>query len=546
MTTEQVRDYLEKQLFIENTVVTYRLLSRELRIHVNDARLELQKYRSLRKDVHATYIMIGTPPPRYSTGSDPSMEIDEEAARRWEEDTGGDTVQEQLMLLVSEDELEDSKSQFYIIDSIDVYSLSAVYLIDADLVCKEQDRVRELDAQDKTGELAKKVGRIVGRNVKMRKPAKRKGKLGAASTTSKQPTIKKDPTVKKDATIKKDSTIKTEPTKIGKELTKEKSKAPIEKKPTKAGTLDWSKAKSKAEKEKEKANELKARAEKEAKEAKAKRERGREEKEKEKVKAKEEEEEPVEPFKRGVKRKTRVLEISDSEQSVRPPSPELPKGAKLKGRVIVSDDEESDEAKPRKGKGKASPQSSDVEELERSVRAMMDIDDDEVEKVPVIAPTKPPKKSKSRSKVVESSDEEENTEPRDAEDSMYVDDEPVVVKPKKPRKKAGKKDIPVGRNGLKKKRVVKSRMSLDGKGYMVTEDYSSYESVDEEEPEEPEKLKKKISSKPSESKLRSKASSFKETKAPSKEVKKRASVGGGSSKPTTGQGSLMNFFGKKP
>lgn len=59
-----------------------------------------------------------------------------------------------------------------------------------------------------------------------------------------------------------------------------------------------------------------------------------------------------------------------------PPSPERFKGAKVKGRVIISDDEESDsEPKPRKGKGKASAQSSDVEELERSVRAMMDIDD---------------------------------------------------------------------------------------------------------------------------------------------------------------------------
>ena len=83
--------------------------------------------------------------------------------------------------------MADSKSKFYIIDSIDVYSLSAAYLIvrtlcpfapeattkrvasllqDADLVCKEQDRVRELDAQDNTGELARKVGRIVSRSVK--------------------------------------------------------------------------------------------------------------------------------------------------------------------------------------------------------------------------------------------------------------------------------------------------------------------------------------------------------------------------------------------
>ena len=80
----------------------------------------------------------------------------------------------------------------------------------------------------------------------------------------------------------------------------------------------------------------------------------------------------------------------------------------------------------------------------------------------------------------------------------------------------------------------------------MTEDYSSYESVDEEEPEEPPKPKKKLTSRASESKLKRKAST-KDTKAPSKEIKKRASVGGGlSSKSSVGQSNLMNFFGKKP
>lgn len=76
-----------------------------------------------------------------------------------------------------------------------------------------------------------------------------------------------------------------------------------------------------------------------------------------------------------MKRKTGALEVSDSEQSTKPPSPEPPRGAKLKGRVIVSDDEESDEPKPRRGRGRASAQSSDVEEIGRGLQAMMDIDD---------------------------------------------------------------------------------------------------------------------------------------------------------------------------
>ena len=116
----------------------------------------------------------------------------------------------------------------------------------------------------------------------MKHGLKGKGKLGAPSTTSKKPTVKKD------------STTKAEPQKTSKELTKVKTSALTEKKPTKAGALDWSKAKSKTDKDKEKADELKARAEKEAKEAKAKREKDKEEKEKEKPTSKQAEEKPVE------------------------------------------------------------------------------------------------------------------------------------------------------------------------------------------------------------------------------------------------------------
>ena len=48
---------------------------------------------------------------------------------------------------------------------------------------------------------------------------------------------------------------------------------------------------------------------------------------------------------------------------------------------------------------------------------------------------------------------------------MMVDDSDVEpAKPKRRRKE--KKIVPVGKNGLKKRRVVKSRMKTDEKGYM--------------------------------------------------------------------------------
>jgi DNA polymerase delta subunit 3 len=100
-------------------------------------------------------------------------------------------------------------------------------------------------------------------------------------------------------------------------------------------------------------------------------------------------------------------------------------------------------------------------------KPMLNTLSDEVERVTVAAPTKPLPKSKPKPKpkLAESSDEEEHTEPEDVEDPMYVDNEPPEVKPKKSQKKV-KNVVPVGRNGLKKKRVVKSKMSLDAKGYM--------------------------------------------------------------------------------
>lgn len=48
---------------------------------------------------------------------------------------------------------------------------------------------------------------------------------------------------------------------------------------------------------------------------------------------------------------------------------------------------------------------------------------------------------------------------------MAVDEDDIPAgKPKRKRKE--KKVIPVGRNGLKKRRFVKSRMTMDSKGYM--------------------------------------------------------------------------------
>lgn len=69
----------------------------------------------------------------------------------------------------------------------------------------------------------------------------------------------------------------------------------------------------------------------------------------------------------------------------------------------------------------------------------------------------------SASEVPQSELEEGTSEPEDVE--MKDEDEDDVPQVK-PRKKKPRKVIPVGRNGLKKKRVVKSRMTVQDNGYM--------------------------------------------------------------------------------
>ncbi|OCH86133.1 hypothetical protein OBBRIDRAFT_259489 [Obba rivulosa] len=238
--------------------------------------------------------------------------------------------------------------------------------------------------------------------------------------------------------------------------------------------------------------------------------------------------------KRGTKRKSVLPTLSDSEEDEEPSQKDqIGKiTARVKKNVILSDDDEEPDDIPArrrltgaKAKGKAKASLSDTE-ADKSVRAMMDIDDDEVIKA-----------SRPESRVQE--DEDAQTE--DAE--VVQDSEPERAK-LNPKKRKEKKVVPVGRNGLKKKRVMKTRTKIDEKGYMVTEDYSSYESVDDDEPEAAVEapVKKGRAAKPkqkaTESKLKPKESREEARSTKSSEPVKRATGKG------SGQGNITNFFGK--
>lgn len=139
-------------------------------------------------------------------------------------------------------------------------------------------------------------------------------------------------------------------------------------------------------------------------------------------------------------------------------------------------------------------------------------------------------------------------------------DSDLDVKPKHVRKRKERKVVPVGKNGLKKRRIVKSKRVREGEflgmsygwathssgcadnhGDSVSVDYSEYESVDEEEAEED-----AIAKKPA-AKVKKTSPKDKEPKEPRKTIRAGQPLkrSGSSAGQKGGQGSLMNFFGKK-
>ncbi|KAI0693597.1 DNA polymerase subunit Cdc27 [Cytidiella melzeri] len=568
----KVTDYLTKQVFIDKNVVTFRSLSRQFKIHVNVAKRELATFyentRSTKERSYATYLISGDvsyKPTDSSIGKQDSMEVDgdtqrvdQEEQEEEEEAEESEVVPQLRMTLAGEQDLEAARSSYLRIFSEHVYCLSPSPVLDVGLLCGPSDIVRAADAKLSPDESAI-LGRITGPHVKLGQGVK-----SIASTTKAR--------IQATASIVQKSDNKPIAVK------KEESIHQIDEKPVvpklkATGKLDFSRAKVKTKSEEAGAKVKAEKSDKTVEKVESKytkpggkadappsnyffgpklanRKEGEGSSTRNKVKS--EQPQPTEPaVKRGLKRKSTLHIDSDSEHAP-PPSSRAPSSPpltssedkpdyKVKGNAIVSDDDESEPQPKPKAKGRTkSVLDFDFEDVpsqsERSLRAMMDIDDDKVERV-----------ARVRTTVRESP--ESGDEPPD-EDVVMADDSDVPQdKPK--RKKKAKKIIPVGRNGLKKKRVVKSQTMMDSKGYMVTEDYSEYESVDEEEPEEQLKPKKSTKAKgaatsEAPSKAQEKVEQTKIEKEPRKILKPGGLKRAGSSGSKLAQkGSLMNFFGKK-
>ncbi|KAF8916259.1 DNA polymerase subunit Cdc27-domain-containing protein [Mucidula mucida] len=601
MSTQAIDDYLTKQISIENNIVTCRSLSRALGLHVNVAKNELAAYFSKAETRHdtlfATYRLTGTLRPEAKNHTDAQ---DEDGYS----DSEVDPVYETESTLVPGTELPAVKAQYSKVFSLYIYSLSPSEIRDCGLICNSES-VRSID-RAKGDDFAKTVGKIVGDNIKVVPEKLKKGvksvkepvagpskvKPGESNadlkSKNKPATESPEPTTKKSV-ITKDSKLD-----FFKAKPKAKSVAQADAKEALAGKLT---AKAPAaffkseQKDSDKTdtkpvdNKIKADGEstthapkvekKETKSAKVKGKALLSESESEApstTKAKKEDEP-----KRLVKRKSEAVESEAEDAQVK----RKRRVSKRKSPVSDSDDEDDrlpskvtrslsnkrdtkrklseldseNDATPSKENVKTSNilDSDDEEdapivrrkrnikkaipvEHDSDLEAMMAMDDDDVVRI---------SRDKAPSLKGDDSDMEQDQyvmENKD-EDDMDIDVPPV---PKKKTTRKPKVVIPVGKNGLRKRRMVKQRTTQDAKGYDVTEDYSSWESVTEEEAPEPKRAKPKprpkakiVATKPTETTTKKKETGESDTKLSikPKPAKKAA--------PKKGQQNISSFFGKK-
>ncbi|KAF8271151.1 DNA polymerase subunit Cdc27 [Lactarius quietus] len=540
MSSDRVLDYLTEELVVEKNIVTYRSLSNALGIHVNEAKNELAFFHSDHAGsldaARATYLISGEPRVSYLDSLRDTEEMAVDDGETYEHSEG---VYETKITLVSETGLESSKEQYSRIDYIHIYALSPSPIREPALLCEPAKALREAGTGKSNGATSSvALGRITGPHVKKRTnllPTRSSAtiKPSAAASTSKN----KLPGLSRAGSTNTDTKpiVKSEPKDVKPGVKEEPPK------PKPSGKLDFSKAKPAAPKAVP-----------------------------EVCKA-----EPVEPSsvseaapkqvlktskpkgKPPIERKP-TMKFSDSEDesstvaAAKPQEPtskrsESKSAVRVKKGVILSDDEDEEPPRPARPKAaykkvaKTKTQFPDLD-AESELRAMMDIDDDQVTRVSRIATASEPATTPPVSDV----DMEDHESAPAPEPEPEPEPEPAPAPTRKAQRKP-KKQVPVGSNGLKKRRVVKSRMKTDDKGYVVTEDYSSYESVDEEAPppEKPAKGKGKgkKAMAPAASKSDGEVAEEKPVKAPP--AKRAPALERKPSKPNAQKGGIASYFTKK-
>ncbi|OOQ88412.1 hypothetical protein PEBR_12027 [Penicillium brasilianum] len=187
--------FLAENVLNERRTVTYRSLSRALKVHANRAKqilFEFHRVENAKKpqSVHATYLISGIQqppePPATNGHANDEDEVMQSSPYLPSSIPNQDAVPEQVriasIILAREEDLEDAKATFQSISTIHVYSVQPSTLQDLNTltdVCREMAAAH---AQDDPLECGQQWGMIQNRNVKRRTGARLPPAPAAAPT----------------------------------------------------------------------------------------------------------------------------------------------------------------------------------------------------------------------------------------------------------------------------------------------------------------------------------------------------------------------------
>ncbi|KAK9323173.1 DNA polymerase subunit Cdc27 [Lipomyces orientalis] len=169
MANNQYSTFLATRIVHDQEPITYRLLSRELKVHTALAKRYLYAFhtssRSLYPDkVHATYLISGQKRPIPAISGDVLMsDVSSPPSTLPDTDvTHDDEIVQTIFELVPEEELEDAKSSFRKIDYVHVYSLEPTRLPEDFITLAECGRrVRDIDLREDPEAISKTYGTIL-------------------------------------------------------------------------------------------------------------------------------------------------------------------------------------------------------------------------------------------------------------------------------------------------------------------------------------------------------------------------------------------------
>ncbi|KAI0398873.1 hypothetical protein F4802DRAFT_591681 [Xylaria palmicola] len=206
---DDYKQYLAQKLLSEDQLVTYRLLSRALGVHVNIAKEMLYDFHKWQNDkrpgsLHATYIVYGT---RSSRPAQHDGDVEMASSQMTGSQMTGSQMSEDLppifsdlvstytVALVRQEQLEEVLAQYTEVTSIYVYSLAPHPLKDLQLLADTARQVLGFGATDTKAKPSKVYGTIINPNVRRRE--RRRGKAPAARAPTPKPEPK--PVVKQEA-----------------------------------------------------------------------------------------------------------------------------------------------------------------------------------------------------------------------------------------------------------------------------------------------------------------------------------------------------------